>query len=122
MRSRQSAFTLLEVLIALAIFASAGIALMQATATHLTSLTSLEEITFANYVASNRLVEVALEGGMPATGERSGKAEMGGRTFYWKQKVEATTDKDLRAVTVEVRIGEKDESAVVALTGYRGRP
>jgi len=118
---RQRAFTLLEVLVALAIFASAGIALMQATGTHLNALGQLEELTLANYVAANRLVEVALDGGLPAIGKRQGKAEMGDRTFYWTQSVEATTDGELRAVTIDVRVREDDKTAVVSLTGYRGR-
>lgn len=115
-------FTLLEVLVALAVFASAGIALMQATAAHLNALGQLEEITLANYVASNRLAELALEGGFPAIGSRQGDAEMAGRKFFWKQKVEAGEDPNLRLVTVEVRANEDDETAVVALTGFRGKP
>ena len=58
---KRRGFTLLEVLVALAVFASAGIALMQATAAHLNALGQLEEITLANYVAGNRLAELQLK-------------------------------------------------------------
>jgi general secretion pathway protein I len=119
---KKRGFTLLEVLVALAVFASAGIALMQATAAHLNSLGQIEEITLANYVASNRLAELALEVGFPAIGSRKGEAEMAGRKFFWTQKVEEGTDPNLRLVTVEVRLNEDDNVAVVALNGFRGKP
>ena len=49
-------FTLLEVLVALSICAMAGIAAMQAIGEHINHLTTLEEQTYASWVAENVLV------------------------------------------------------------------
>lgn len=55
-------FTLLEVMVALSICALAGIAAMQATGEHINHLSSLEEQTYASWVAENVMVEQRAKG------------------------------------------------------------
>ncbi len=43
---------------------------------------------------------------------------MAGRTWFWTQKVIKTTDKDMRAVVMEVRLHKDDELAVSSFTTY----
>ena len=50
--------TLLEVLIALFIFALTGTAIMKAASDHLTGVGQIEDITFATWVANNRLTQL----------------------------------------------------------------
>ncbi len=107
--------TLLEVLVALAIFASAAIALGQAAGTHLRSLDYLSSTTYANWVASNRMVDVALT---RPKGNSQGKMEMAGQTWYWKQKVLKTATGSLQAVQVDVFVNEDDETPLASLTTY----
>ena len=57
MYRRSKGFTLLEVMVALSICAMAGIAAMQATAEHINHLSSLEEQTYASWVAENVMIE-----------------------------------------------------------------
>ncbi|MGL5728054.1 MAG: type II secretion system minor pseudopilin GspI, partial [Plesiomonas sp.] len=57
-------FTLLEVLVALAVFAVAALAVMQAASGHVRSLSLLEEKLFAGWVAENQQALLAL---MPAS-------------------------------------------------------
>ena len=57
--NKSAGFTLLEVMVALAICAMAGIAAMQATGEHINHLSSIEEQTYASWVAENVMVEQA---------------------------------------------------------------
>ena len=59
---KSTGFTLLEVMVALAICAMAGIAAMQATGEHINHLSSIEEQTYASWVAENVMVEQRAKG------------------------------------------------------------
>ena len=98
----QSGMTLIEVMAALVIFALAGTAVMKSAAEHLSSVSQVEEVTFATWVANNRLNEMKLTGTWPPKTNVRGTMEMADRTWYWQQVVTKTTDDDLRAVEVNV--------------------
>lgn len=121
MRRAESGMTLLEVLVALAIFAIAALALLQTVSGSAASLDHLQDKTFAHWVAQNRLAEVQLAEEFPSTGRRSGEAEMAGRTWYWATIVKETSDKDLRRVEIEVRESAEAENPLETLTGFVGR-
>ncbi len=113
-------FTLLEVLIAMAILAVAGVAVMKVSAEHTSSLIMLKDITYSSWVAENRMVEIQLEGKFPPDNNKKGKTEMAGREWFWKQVVEKVADKSLRKVTVEVRYKEDDKEPMYQLTTFLG--
>lgn len=115
-------FTLLELLMALAIFALAGTAIMKAASEHMLSISILEETTIATVVANNRLAEVHIEKQWPPQNNRKGKEGMAGRTWHWRQSVVETLDDKMRAVTVEVRLDPNDQSAIFSVTSYVGEP
>lgn len=108
-------FTLLEVMLAMAVFAVAGVALLGAAGNNFKNMGNLETKMFANWIASNQLVEVNLNTSWPPRNNKKGKVEMAGREWYWQQKVIKTTDKDMRAVVLEVRL---DEDAPQPLTSF----
>ena len=94
--------TLLEVMIALFVFALAGTAVMKAASSHLNSISQIEDITFATWVASNRLNQLKLDDTWPPKNDQKGSMEMAERTWYWQQKVEKTNDDTLRQVEITV--------------------
>lgn len=110
-------FTLIEVLLALSVFALAGVALLSTSDTHFSSLNHIENNMVAQWVASNQLVEVTLDEQWPPKNKK-GKVEIAGRQWHWQQKVVATTDKEMRSITIEVRSNEKTSSALASLTTY----
>jgi len=112
------AFTLIEVLLALSVFSLAGLALLNTADTHFNSLNNIENKMIADWVASNQLVEVNINKTWPPKNNQKGKAEAAGREWHWKQLVIKTTDKDMRAVVIEVRAEEKDELALTSLMTY----
>lgn len=118
--ARHKGFTLLEVLIAMAILAMAGVAVMKAGSQHMTGLIMLKDVTYSSWVAENRMVEIQLEGKFPPANNKKGKMEMAGREWFWKQSVEKVTDKSMRQVTVEVRYKEDDKEPMYQLTTYMG--
>lgn len=116
--SKARAFTLIEVMLAMAVFSIAGVALLGVADTSIRGLGQLEQKILANWVASNQLVETHLEQKWPPKNNKKGSVELGGHLWYWQQKVIKTTDEKMRALIMEVRSDEKQEQAVASLTTY----
>jgi len=112
-------FTLLEVLVALSICAMAGIAAMQATSEHIQHLSTIEEQTYASWVAENILIEQRTKGDQwqGKNGAR-GSQKMAGVNWFWRQNVVATVDKSFVKVTIEVFSDEKYQHSVYELSTY----
>lgn len=96
------AFTLIEVMLALAIFSIAGVALIGSTNASISNTGRLEDKMYAGWVASNQLVETKLKTQWPPKNNLKGDVELAGQQWYWKQKVIKTTDDNLKAVVIEV--------------------
>lgn len=112
-------FTLLEVLVALSICAMAGIAAMQATGEHIHHLTSIEEQTYASWVAENVLVEQRTKGEKwQGKNNIRGSEVMAGVEWFWQQEVTATSDKSFVKLTINVFSDEKYENSVYELSTY----
>ncbi len=60
LRYSQRGMTLIEVMVALLIFGLTGTAVMKATTENLSSVGQLQDITFATFVANNRLAQLHL--------------------------------------------------------------
>ena len=116
--SKHHGFTLIEVMLAMAVFAIAGIALLSAASNNARNIGHLENKMLANWVASNQLVVTNLEAKWPPKNNLKGEVELAGKAWFWQQKVIKTTDKDMRAIVMEIRLNEDDELAVTSLTTY----
>jgi general secretion pathway protein I len=80
-------FTLLEVLIALAIVALSAGALMGTVTSSASNVSYLKDKTLAEWVALNRLTEIRIAQQFPSPGKRTGSAEMGGMRWQWEEEV-----------------------------------
>jgi len=112
---RRRGMTLLEVLVALAIFATAAISVIRSVSQHINTISYLEEKMFAAMVVDNQMVNVMLN-----TGEltaKNGTEELAGRTWFWKITPVATTQPLLKAFDVSVSV-EKNASPVVTVRSY----
>jgi general secretion pathway protein I len=121
-RQRATGFTLIEVMVALSIFALAGTAILKAASEHLSSIGQIESVTFANWVASNRLNQLQLETTWPPKNNVKGNMEMADRTWYWKQTVTKTNDDDLRSVTIFVGEDKTYSDSVTSVTTFIAKP
>ncbi|WJG09300.1 type II secretion system minor pseudopilin GspI [Aliiglaciecola sp. LCG003] len=117
-----SGFTLLEVMLALLIFAITGTAIMKAATDHLAGVAQIEDITFATWVANNRLTLLNIQTTWPPRDNLKGSEEMAGRTWYWQQKTLKTQDKDLIGIDITVGLDETYQSSVTSVTSYLTKP
>lgn len=115
-------FTLIEVLFALAIFATAGLAVMRTVTEHIRAVSMLEDMTFASYVATNQLTLLQLETRWPPAEQEQGEVELGNRQWRWQQRVTAVEDNDLRQVEVQVSLVEQPDEVLYQLITFIGRP
>ena len=114
-------FTLIEVMLAMAVFSIAGVALLSAATNNARNISYLEDKMFANWVASNQLVATHLVETWPPKNNLKGEVELGGRAWFWQQKVVKTTDKNMRQIVMEIRLKESDELAIGSITTYVSR-
>ena len=95
---RQSrGFTLLEVLVALAVIAIPLLAVMESVTTNVSNAAYLRDRTFAHWVAMNQVTEQQLSPQWPAPGQTEDQVLMSGRTWYWKMTVKVTDDPDRKS-------------------------
>lgn len=119
-RCQQAGFTLLEVMVAMFIFAVAGAAIVKTTTEHINSVGKLEEITFATWVANNQLTRASLqsEKAWPPKNNERGSVEMLDRTWYWQQEVQGTADADLKAVIITVGNDPEYKGSIISVTTF----
>ena len=114
-----SGFSLLEVMIALAVVAIAVLALARVSGDAPAHLAHLREHSIAQWVADNAVASMRLQTALPETGERSGRERMGGVDWRWRAAVSATAQPRLRRVEVTVyRAG--DAEPVTRHTAFLG--
>ncbi|MEO8064957.1 MAG: type II secretion system minor pseudopilin GspI [Pseudomonadota bacterium] len=96
-------FTLIEVLIALAIVAMSVGALLGTLTSAASNISYLRDKTLAEWVALNRLAEIRTAVLMPDKGKRAGNTVMGGMRWQWEQEVVELPIKGMFRVDVRAR-------------------
>jgi len=118
MRPAEDGFTLLEMMVALAVFSLGVLALVNLAGENVRTGGLLEARTFAGVVADNRAVEAVTSPALPL-GETRGEEEAADRVWEWTRRVSRTDDRDILRVDIAVR--EKGQAQVLgALTLFRG--
>jgi general secretion pathway protein I len=118
-RSR-TGFTLIEVLIALAVVALALLGLTRVAALQVRDFDALRERTLAGWVAANVLEETRLAATMPSTGRSDGRVELAARSWRWTREVGTTPDPSVRRVDIKVFAGESNVP-IASLSGFASR-
>lgn len=102
MPQSQRAFTLLEVMVAMAIFALAAIALLNAGREQVNNSSHLEEKTLAHFVAMNAIAEQQLAKTLPEVGHGNSTVNLGGRDWLVETTIDNTPIQNTRRLTVDV--------------------
>ena len=108
----EQGFTLLEMLVALAVFSLAALALVRLQGVTLRTAADLDSKALGQIVARNLMVEVQTDPAPPSLGSEEGDVENGGRRWHWSRAVKAMSDKRLLQVDLTVN-GQAGSSPVV---------
>lgn len=111
-------FTLIEVLVALAIVAVALSAGMRAIAQSADGASSLKARTLALWVAENRLARAQLDDPSPATGTTTGDESQAGVLFAWRRTVEQSPNPAFRKIEIVVSEADQPGYVLARLVGY----
>lgn len=111
-RSGEAGFTLLEMLVALAVFSLAALALVRLQGVTLRTAADLDSKAMAQIVARNLMVEIQTDPAPPSLGQEEGEVDNGGRRWRWTRDVRATDDKRLMQVDLTVD-GQAGASPVI---------
>ena len=102
---RESGMTLIEVMVALVIFALAGLAVMQSTLQQTRQLGRMEEKILASWLADNQLVQLRLEKRWPALSWSETTVEAAGTRWFVRWQGVETALPQLRALHHLLRAG-----------------
>ena len=116
---RTRGFTLIEVLIALAVIAIALLALTRTASIEVQSFDGLRERTLAGWVAANVLADTRLASSFPGTGGSDGRMQLGGRDWRWTRDVQATPNTEIRRIDISVFLGQVAAPSAT-LSGFSG--
>lgn len=112
MRNAERGFTLIEMLVALAVFSLAALALLKLQGVTLRTAADLDRRALAQLVARNLQVEMMTDPAPPPLGASGGAVTNGGRQLAWTRNVQRDTDPRFLLVTVSVG-GEPGASPAV---------
>jgi len=113
---KERGFTLLEVMIALAILSVASAGLVTAAGGYLKQTQRVEDKVLAAWVADNWLNELRLADKAPVIGALKAEANMAGRQWLLKAQVSQTNSIHLKRLDIEIQRAEDgDEGAVLSL-------
>jgi len=122
-RCRQG-FTLIEVLVALAIVAIGMAAVLGALTSSANTVSYLRDKTFAQWVALNQITTLRLSGQMTPTGNSDGNTDFAGRSWHWRREVTATQVPGVVRIDVKVRPadikGDEDNGWFTTVSGIQG--
>ena len=117
-----SGFTLVEILVALAIIAIALGALIKASANHTESATYLKNKTLAHFVAMNEITSLRVKKQWPDLGKKDGSQEMAGREWFWTRDTVKTQDDTVRQVNITVYLDDDRKNNLDHMVAYVSLP
>ena len=118
MTKNKQGFTLLEVLVALTIFAITAAAMHHGIASSINAHSHMKSKVLAHWVAQNIMAETRFLPKWPAVGISNGDVEMANHQWAWQRKVEETSDPLLRRVDIEIKFAEDDEYTLARLSAF----
>lgn len=113
----EAGFTLVEMLVALAVFSLTALALLRLEGVTTSSTMLLENQALADIVAQNLAVEAITDPIAPALGKASGSAADGGRNWRWFRETRLSEEPRILQININVQSLSGPEQA--QLTVFR---
>lgn len=99
---RADGFTLLEVLVALAVFSLAALALLRLQGASIATASRLDEKLMAAIVLENQAAALSLQNPAPAYGALSGTETNARRQWAWTANIQRTPDPALQRIDLTI--------------------
>jgi len=112
-------FTLIELMVALAVLAIGMTAVLHTTSQAGHAGIFLKQKTIAHWVASNRAAELSINREWLEPGITTGTETMANQTWNWETKVQNTEVPELRRVTIRVLLDDEEKATLIT---FLGRP
>lgn len=116
--SRHAGFTLLEILVALAILAIALGAVLRATGAATNHAEEMRTRLLADWVAQNRIALHAARGDWLPVGMQNGEETQAGIRLLWKEEISSTPNPAFRRIEISVTTPDDTQYALRRLSGY----
>jgi len=121
-KKRQAGFTLLEVLVAMAIVAL-GLTAVVAQMNQMASASIyLQDKTLGTWIALDRVTEIRLGDEFPEINEYNDDIEMAGRQWNYTVNVSQTLIENIRRIEVFVYLPDQPENPIASAAGLTGPP
>ena len=118
---RTRAFTLVEVMVALAIIALSLTAVASKMSRMIDTSNSMRERTYASWIAQNKIAELRLANVIPEVTTTSGDIEYANCQWRWRAVISESGIENLFRVDVEVFDADGD-ALIRKVTGFIGEP
>ncbi len=115
-------FTLLEVLVALAIVSLGMIAVFGQINQSVAGASHLRNKTLAHWIALDQITELRIKNEFPAVGEHSKEIEMAHALWRYTVKISETPADNLRRIDVSVAFEDTPDSVLSTATGFIAPP
>jgi len=116
--NKTKGMTLLEVIVALAIFSIAAVSITKSLGQQMANMPILEQRTYAQWVADNVMVDARLETQFPNIGKKEGKIEFVGKDWYWRKEVIKTSDDNFRMIRISISDDKRYKRVVTQVSSY----
>lgn len=110
--TREAGFSLLEVIVALAVFSLGALALLNVTGESTRAQEANQTRAIGRIVAENQLVEAMALKEPPAQGTTSGTERAMDRSWAWERTI--TPTEEPRILRIDVRVHEEGQTQTVA--------
>lgn len=117
-----SGFTLLEVVVALAVVTLGIIAAFNLVVQISTGSLQMKERTIAGWIASNEITRLRLSGEFPEVSQFDGDVEFAGESYRWRATVSETGVEDLRRIDMDVSYVDTTDIVIGRSTGFIAPP
>ena len=111
----QKGFSLLEVGVALLILGLAVTSIFQFISSTTLSTYNLEERAYARQIANNRLALAQTLEPMLGTNERDGQLVFGGKTFFWSERINQSSD---QLNEIRILVGKNQQATLYELRAF----
>jgi general secretion pathway protein I len=116
----RNGFTLIEMLVALAIFSLAALALLRLSGATVSTTARLQDQALAQIVARNIAVETLTDPSPPAFGVTGGETVNAGRNWLWTRRTARSPEPRIQQILIHVASDRGREGAT--LTIFRRGP